>query len=306
MNEVNFAAIDIGSNAVRILVKSIENKQSDTEHLCQEILYRFPLRLGEDSFSEGVISKQKIKNLIRLMKAFKQILKIYDVVDMRACATSAMRDAENGKLVVEQIYKGTKIEVEIIKGEEEAQLIYDTHIEQMLDQTKDYLYVDVGGGSTQLTLIHKGDLVFSNSFNIGTVRLMNNKVSDKEKASFTEKLKELSSQFSNLSVIGSGGNINKLYKLSRDKSQKDILSTKSLQTLRKDLSSLSIEQRMEQFKLKRERAEVIVHAADIFIEVISLTGAKQIIVPAISIGDGIIEKMYEKYKNKKMKNKKEI
>jgi len=298
MNETNFGAIDIGSNAVRILIKSVEKQENDTECLVQKTLYRFPLRLGEDSFSDGKISKQNTKNLICLMKAFKQILKIYNVTDVKACATAAMREASNGKKVAEKILKETKIKVNIIKGTEEARLIYDTHIERSLEQNKDYLYIDVGGGSTQLSLIHEGELIFSYSFDIGTVRLMNNKVSDKEKEAFLTKLNELSAQYPNLILIGSGGNINKLYKLSRNKSHKEILPVNTLQTLYKKISPLSVEQRMKQFKLKRDRAEVIVYASDIFLDVANITKSTRIIVPSISIGDGIIEKMYEEYKNK--------
>ena len=298
MNETNFGAIDIGSNAVRILVKSIEKQEDNMEHLVQKTLYRFPLRLGEDSFSEGKISKQKTQHLICLMKAFKQILKIYDVVDFRACATSAMRDAENGKQVVEQIRKETKINVEIIKGTEEAGLIYNTHIERLFDQHKNYLYIDVGGGSTQLTLIHNGEPVFSHSFNIGTVRLMKNKVSDQEKANFSTKLTELYAAHPDIIVVGAGGNINKLYKLTKTKASKETILVKNLQSLHQKLSSLSVEQRMNQYKLKRERAEVIAYASDILLEVAKLTDIQQIIVPTISIGDGIIKKMYEKHKKK--------
>ena len=278
MNETNFGAIDIGSNAVRILIKSIEKQEDNTEYLVQKTLYRFPLRLGKDSFSDGKISNRNTNNLICLMKAFKQILKIYNVTDFKACATSAMRDAKNGKKVAERILKETKIKVNIIKGKEEARLIYDTHIERTLDQCKDYLYIDVGGGSTQLTLIHEGELVFSFSFDIGTVRLMNNKVSEQELKAFMTKLSELSSQYSNLILIGSGGNINKLYKLSRSRSQKEILPVNTLQSLNKKLSSLSVEQRMIQFKLKRDRAEVIVYASDIFLDVAKITKSTQIIV----------------------------
>ena len=302
MNETSFGAIDIGSNAVRILVKSIEKQEDNMEHLVQKTLYRFPLRLGEDSFSEGKISKQKTQHLICLMKAFKQILKIYNVADFKACATSAMRDAKNGKQVVEKIYKETGIKVDIIKGTEEARLIYETHIERTLDQCKDYLYIDVGGGSAQLTMIHEGELIFSYSFDIGTVRLMNSKVSKQEMEAFVAKLNELSVQYPNLILIGSGGNINKLYKLSENKLHKGILSLSTLQTLYKKLSPLSVEQRMNRFKIKRDRAEVIVYASEIFLTVAKSTNATQIIVPSISIGDGIIEKLYEDYKKEAVDN----
>ena len=298
MSEINFGAIDIGSNAVRILVKSVEKREDNTEYLVQKTLYRFPLRLGEDAFSGGEISKQNTKHLICLMKAFKQILKIYNVADFKACATAAMREAKNGKQLAEKIYEETGIKVDIIGGTEEARLIYDTHIERTLDQCKDYLYVDVGGGSTQLTMIHEGELIFSYSFDIGTVRLMNNKVSEQEREAFMTKLNELYTQYPGLILIGSGGNINKLYKLSRNKSHKEILPVNTLQSLHENLSPLSIEQRMKQFKLKKDRAEVIVYASEIFLDVAKITNSSQIIVPSISIGDGIIEKMYEEYKNK--------
>lgn len=299
MNKVSFAAIDIGSNAVRLLIKSVDQDSYGNEELSEDILIRFPLRLGEDSFADGVISKKNAKNLVRLMKAFKQMLKIYNIVDMRACATSAMRDAQNNQEIVKNIKKKADITIEIIDGEEEARIIYDTHAERLLEPDKDYLYVDVGGGSTQITLIHAGELKYSHSFNIGTVRMMQNKVSEEEKEAFSAKLMELHSLHPHLQLIGSGGNINKLYKLSGDKKHKEILPTRTLQLLYKELSVLSVEQRMKIFKLRRDRAEVIVNASEIFIEAATLTNTKQIIVPSISISDGIVEGLFEKYKASK-------
>lgn len=296
MNKISFAAIDIGSNAVRLLIKSIAtNPEDGSQSLSEDILIRFPLRLGEDSFANGQISKENAKRLLRLMKAFRQMIKIYDVVEMRACATSAMRDAANGADIVSKIYEETNINIEIIDGEEEARIIYDTHAERMLEPNGDYLYVDVGGGSTQMTMIHGGEMVYSHSYNIGTVRMMKNMVSSNEKTAFSAKLLELHSQYPRLRLIGSGGNINKLHKLSGDKRHKDILPLRTLQILYKELAPMTVEQRMKIFKLRRDRAEVIVNASDIFMEAATLTHSKEIIVPSISISDGIVEALFDKY-----------
>ena len=181
MKKVNYAAIDIGSNAVRLLIKSV-NEEGSPEGLLRKVqLIRIPLRLGEDAFTTGEISEGKAEKLIRLMKAYKQLMKIYDVVDYRACATSAMRDARNGKAIVRQIAKKTGIRVDIIDGQEEAHIVYDNHIEQLFASGQNYLYVDVGGGSTEINLISNGELKNSRSYNIGTVRMLSGMVKEEEK-----------------------------------------------------------------------------------------------------------------------------
>ena len=219
MKKVNYAAIDIGSNAVRLLIKCV-NEENAPELMSKVQLIRIPLRLGEDAFTVGVISTEKEKKLIRLMKAYKQLMKIYDVVDYRACATSAMRDARNGKDIVQQIVKKTGIRVEIIDGQEEAHIVYDNHIEQLFASGQNYLYVDVGGGSTEINLISNGELKNSRSYNIGTVRMLSGMVKEEEKEALRTDLIGLATEYTPISIIGSGGNINKLFRLADKKDKK--------------------------------------------------------------------------------------
>jgi exopolyphosphatase/guanosine-5'-triphosphate,3'-diphosphate pyrophosphatase len=292
---MKFAAIDIGSNAVRLVVKSVvTDPVNNSQSLSQDLLVRFPLRLGEDAFVNSEISKTKAKQLLRLIEAYRQMIKIFEITELRTCATSAMRDAKNSEKIVKKIHDKTGIKIEIINGEEEAHIIYDTHIEQLLDKGRNYLYMDVGGGSTQLTLIHDGKLVYSHSFNIGTVRMMNDIVSPKEKAAFRKKLKELCEKYPEIHLIGSGGNINKLNKLAQNQANKDIMSVKALKTLNEELSKLSVEARMKKYKIKRDRAEVIGFASELFLEAAGVVKTDEIIIPAISISDGIINKMFIK------------
>ena len=296
---IYFAAIDMGSNAVRLVIKSIEKDPSDnSESLTQDLLVRFPLRLGDDVFIRGKISKNKENQLLHLMKSFQQMLKIFPILDFKACATSAMRDSVNGKKIAEKIFKKTGINLEIIDGEEEARIIYETHIERELGQEADYMYMDVGGGSTQISLIHSGNLIYSHSFNIGTVRMMNKKINLKEKESFISKLQELRTQYPDIRMVGSGGNINKIYKLVQEKKDRSILSVEKLKQLHQELSPLSTEARMKKYRIKRDRAEVIGFAAGLFMEAADAMQMDTIVVPSISIADGIISKMYYKYANK--------
>ena len=299
-NNVCFGAIDIGSNAVRLVVKSIEKDPFDgSESLSQDLLVRFPLRLGEDAFTQGKISEDKAKQLQHLMKSFRQMLKIFPVTDVKVYATSAMRDAKNGEKIADRIYKKTGVAIEIIDGEEEARIVYETHIERELGQDTDYMYMDVGGGSTQISLIHSGKLIYSHSFNIGTVRMMNNKVDSEEKKAFVSKLQELRAQYPDFKLVGSGGNINKLHKLLSEKKDSNILNVEKLKQLHQELSPMAIETRMKKYRIKRDRAEVIGFAANIFIDAANAMQINEMIVPSISIADGIINKMFLKYAAKK-------
>ncbi len=296
MKKVNYAAIDIGSNAVRLLVKCI-NEENSAELMSKVQLIRIPLRLGEDAFTIGVISEEKEKKLIRLMKAYKQLMKIYDVVDYRACATSAMRDASNGKEITQRIAKKTGIRVEIIDGQEEAHTVYNNHIEQMFISGQNYLYVDVGGGSTEINLISNGELKNSRSYNIGTVRMLSGMVKEKEKEALRTDLAELAREYVPINIIGSGGNINKLFRLADKKDKRaSFLPIKSLRDTYEALKALSPEERIRQFKLKPDRADVIVPAAEIFLEIANQVNATGIAVPTIGLSDGIIDSLYTKNK----------
>ena len=225
MKKVNYAAIDIGSNAVRLLIKSV-NEEGSPEGLLRKVqLIRIPLRLGEDAFTTGEISEGKAEKLIRLMKAYKQLMKIFEVSDYRACATSAMRDARNGKEITRKIEKKTGIRVEIIDGQEEAHIVYDNHIEQLFASGQNYLYVDVGGGSTEINLICDSELKRSRSYNIGTVRMLSGMVKNEEKEQMRTDLQALAAEYAPIQIIGSGGNINKLFRLA-DKRIRNSLSSR--------------------------------------------------------------------------------
>lgn len=192
--KTNYAAIDIGSNAVRLLIKEIKEEQGKA-HFSKVLMLRVPLRLGFDVFDIGKISEKKEKNMIRLMKAFRHLMKIYDVKHCRACATSAMRDAKNGMDIIKQIEKKTGVHIDIIDGQEEAKIIYNNHVEHMEDQKGNYMYVDVGGGSTEINLLSEGQLVCSRSYNIGTVRMLNNAVKDSEWERLKNDLAELAKSY---------------------------------------------------------------------------------------------------------------
>ena len=274
MKKVNYAAIDIGSNAVRLLIKSV-NEEGSPEGLLRKVqLIRIPLRLGEDAFTTGEISEGKAEKLIRLMKAYKQLMKIFEVSDYRACATSAMRDARNGKEITRKIEKKTGIRVEIIDGQEEAHIVYDNHIEQLFASGQNYLYVDVGGG---------------------TVRMLSGMVKNEEKEQMRTDLQALAAEYAPIQIIGSGGNINKLFRLADKKDKKQsFLPIESLKEICETLKALSKEERIKQFKLKPDRADVIVPAAEIFLEVAKQVNATGITVPTIGLSDGIIDSLYTK------------
>ena len=205
MGKVNYAAIDIGSNAVRLLIKSIDREAVQEKKIKKVMMLRVPLRLGFDVFSIGELSEKKADKLRRLMKAFRQLMKIYDVDDYRACATSAMRDARNGRTIIKKIEKDTGIRIEIIDGQEEARMIYNNHIECMEDRLGNYMYVDVGGGSTEINLLTNGELVWSVSYNIGTVRMLSNAVKEGTWQQMEEELMKVPEGVAAINIIGSGG-----------------------------------------------------------------------------------------------------
>ena len=291
MSKSHYAGIDIGSNAVRLLIKCL-NEPGSSEPLSKVQLVRVPLRLGEDAFTEGRISKKKAKQLVSLMKAYSSLMEIYEVTAWRACATSAMRDAENGQELVERIYEKTGIKVEIIDGKEEARLISADLMRSLAGRDGDtYLYVDVGGGSTELNLVQGDQLIDSRSFDIGTIRQLNGRVRDEVREAFAEHIHELRARFGELQLVGTGGNINKLLRLGApsERANINILPVESLREVADQLRQYTPEERMQLFRLKPDRAEVIVPAADIFLTVSELTGASEIIVPTKGLADGIVD-----------------
>lgn len=301
-NAVTYAAIDIGSNAVRLLIKQLESPE--TPHFSKVLLLRVPLRLGFDVFSNGRISEKKEKNMLRLMKAYKNLMKIYDVSDYRACATSAMRDAENGPAIIRDIEKKTGINIEIIDGQEEARMIYNNHIEYMKGRKGNFMYVDVGGGSTEINLLADGELVCSRSYNIGTVRILNEAVAESEWERLSKDMKDLALSYPGINIIGSGGNINKLIKLVRGRDTRySRMTVSSLKELYGKLKDMTVEQRMEEYAMKPDRADVIVPAARIFLTIADITEAVYIYVPVIGLADGIIDGLYTKNIMKKAARK---
>jgi len=294
MDSIKFAAIDIGSNAIRLLIMSV-SPNDPTETYTKQHMIRFPLRLGQESFVSGKIPDEKAKQLLRLMKAFKHLIKAYDVVDYRACATSAMRDAKNSKELVKEIMKETGLRIEIIDGMEESSIICESHFADKLNKDLNYIFVDVGGGSTEISLIANSQLIQSKSYNIGTVRLLNNKVKPKEYEELHRDLASLKEQYQINDIIGSGGNIIKLNTLAKIRKGRK-MSVEVLETLNENLKNFTTDDLISTFELKPDRADVITFAADIYLDVAKSIGAKSFIVPKVGLVDGIVHLLFLKWK----------
>lgn len=293
LSGINYAAIDIGSNAVRLLIKHLEEDSTEMK-FSKVLMVRVPLRLGFDVFSKNKISEKREKNMIRLMKSYSYLMKIYDVKDYRACATSAMRDSKNGPQIIKRVEKESGIRIEIIDGQEEAQIVYNNYTEHMNNGDEgNYMYVDVGGGSTEINLLSNGNLICSRSYNIGTVRILNNAVKDGEWDRLKNDMAEFAQSYPGTNIIGSGGNINRLYRMidKRDKKKKRI-SVESLEELHNALKVLTVEQRMKEYDLKPDRADVIVPAGNIFLTIAGIIKAEYIYVPTIGLSDGVIDGLY--------------
>ncbi|HWZ14495.1 MAG TPA: hypothetical protein VNW95_04590 [Mucilaginibacter sp.] len=289
---MRYAAIDIGSNAVRLLIADIiENNRSVS--FKKNTLIRVPLRLGDDAFLDHHLSDKKADDLVKTMQAFRSLMDVYKVTDYRAYATSAMREAKNGPQIVSRIKDDAKIDLEIIEGQKEARIIYGNHAEQGIDKTKNYLYIDVGGGSTELSLFTAGELWASRSFNIGTIRMLDNQDTDESWNDMKEFLRENTKQFKIISGIGTGGNINKLYKLSEEKGNAPLTFGK-LKSLYNYLNSFSLKDRINVLGLNQDRADVIIPACEIYITVMKCANIKNIYVPTVGLVDGIIQNLIEK------------
>lgn len=286
----NVAAIDIGSNGARLLIKNFFRKNSIEEPKISRVMYmRVPLRLGKDVFTLGKISKEREEKMREMLKAFKHIMRLNDVISYRACATSAMRDAENGEKVLKRLYKKTGIRVEIIKGQEEARLLCNNMIENSECVVGDFAYIDVGGGSTEISLIHNGLLAHSKSYNIGTLRMLSGKVSQSAINEMKTDLSLYSKEIPDIHLIGSGGNINKLFKLTHTKKDAKEILVSEIRDIYEKLKPLSIEERIEQFGLKTDRADVIIPAAEIYMTAAEALGCTSIHVPNISLADSIVD-----------------
>lgn len=292
----NIAAIDIGSNGARLLIKNFFRKDGEGEPKISRVMYmRVPLRLGKDVFTLGKISKEREEKMVYMLKAFKQIMKLNDVVSYRACATSAMRDAENSEEVLKKLYKKTGIKIEIIKGQEEAHLLSNNIVEESNCKTGDFAYIDVGGGSTEVSLLHNGVLAHSRSYNIGTLRMLSGKVSKAAIEEMKDELTLYAKQTPGIKVIGSGGNINKLFKLTHSKKDPKEIKVDEIKDISDKLKALSVEERIEQYGLKPDRADVIIPAAEIYVTATEALGCDTINVPNISLADSIIDSLSGKW-----------
>ncbi len=293
---MKLAAIDIGSNAARLLISEV-TKQPKQDPVFNKInLVRVPLRLGFDVFETGEISKPKVKMLMQTLKAYKHLLEAYEIKYVYACATSAMRDARNSKDIIRKVKLETGIEIKVISGQEEASFIYENHVAENLDTDHSYLYIDVGGGSTELTFFAGGALVSKESFNIGTIRLLKNQIKEKTWDDMKDYVKKNIKSALPSIAIGSGGNITKILSMSKTKEGKP-LSLDLLKDYYKELSSVTLEDRMHLYGLKEDRADVIVPALLIYIQVMKWANIDAIYVPKIGLVDGLIHHLYDKVGN---------
>lgn len=288
---MRLAAIDIGSNAARLLISEVTENNTGEVSFNKLNLVRVPLRLGFDVFEKGYISPMKTDMIIRTIKAYKYLLDVYDVRHHIACATSAMRDADNGPDIIRRVKLETGIEIKIISGQDEAAFIYENHIAENLSKDDGYLYIDVGGGSTELTYFADNKLVFKESFNIGTIRLLKDQVTDDIWDKMKDYIKTKTKGTRKVVAIGTGGNINKVFSLSKKKDGKP-LPLELLKDYYKEFSSVSLEQRIRLYKLREDRADVIVPAIQIYLNVMRWAGADEIFVPKIGLADGLIQHLY--------------
>lgn len=292
---MRLAAIDIGSNAARLLISDVIESGKGSPDFIKMTLVRVPLRLGFDVFEKGTISPQREEKIIKTIKSYRHLIDVYDVMHFKACATSAMRDASNASEIIRRVKLETGIEIEVISGQEEASFIYENHVAENMDKQESYLYIDVGGGSTELTFFSDGKMVFKESFNIGTIRLLKNQVNESQWDGMKEFIKSKTKGHHHVTAIGSGGNINKLFSLSKKKEGKP-LHLDLLRDYYKEFSNLSLSQRMMLYKLREDRADVIVPALLIYINVMRWADAEEIYVPKIGLADGLIHNLYEEVK----------
>lgn len=294
---MRIAAIDIGSNAARLLINEVRTMSNGKAEFVKLNLLRIPFRLGIDVFTTGKIGEERKKMVISSMKVFAQLMEIYGVEHYRACATSAMRDAQNGNEIIDLVKQESGIQIEIISGDEEATLIYENHIAEGLNKNFGYLYIDVGGGSTELTYYENGKMKYEHSFNIGTIRLLNNLVTKENWSEMKTEIKTKLIGKKPIVAIGSGGNINKVFSMSKTKDGKP-MSANMLKTFYKSLKTLTVEKRMLKHNLREDRADVIVPALEIFNKILNWSYISQIYVPKISVADGLIHSIYDNLSKK--------
>lgn len=296
METNNYAAIDIGSNAARLLIKNVTEDSMGNAEFTKMLFLRIPLRLGKDVFTLGEISEERQRMMMCMIKSYKQLMKLYRVECFRACATSAMRDARNGEKLLKKIEKATGIKIEIVTGSEEARILYNNSIESAERVSGNYAYVDVGGGSTEISLLSNGQLVGSCSYNIGTLRKLSGMVPAEVEERLQHDLEEYAKQYPDIKIVGSGGNINRLSRIfheSNKKSKKNVLPVKNLREMYDDMKPLTVAEMMSRYGLKADRADVILPAAEIFLKVSEALNCEEIQVPNISLADCIIDGLYK-------------
>jgi exopolyphosphatase/guanosine-5'-triphosphate,3'-diphosphate pyrophosphatase len=292
-DSLQFAAVDIGSNAVRLFFGYVfETKEGPV--FKKASLIRLPIRLGEDSFHQKEIQTHKVDELIDAMKGFKFLMKAFKVISYRVCATSAMRDAPNGKEVVKRVKKETGIQIELIDGETEASLIFQNHVSDKLENPDAFIYMDVGGGSTEYTLFQHGEKIRAKSFNIGTIRLKDNLVPEATWKELTDWLTEIRKEYQPHRIIGSGGNINTLFKLSRLREMEPLKKPK-IKELFHQLKNLSYDEKISKLGLRPDRADVIVPATELFLFALAKSGCNEVLVPKVGLVDGIMHQLYDAY-----------
>ncbi|MGB4929307.1 MAG: exopolyphosphatase [Chitinophagales bacterium] len=292
---MKFAAIDIGSNAIRLLIENVyETPKGPVFH--KDSLIRIPVRLGEDAFIDGVISDDKINMLVKAMISMKHIIEIHKVTAFKVCATSAMRDAKNSAHIIERVKKEAGLDIQIISGDKEGKTILGMPLDQMgLEPNDFYLYIDVGGGSTELAFLGRGQMIANRSFNIGTLRILNDQVADGDWREMLEWIRQTKNQNFELSAIGIGGNINHVMK-HYGKTGKPYLSISILKRVMMYMDELSMGERVRELGLKPDRADVIVPALKIYINVMKWAGIEKIYVPKQGLSDGLISQLYQEWK----------
>lgn len=291
------AAIDIGSNAARLLITEVVPDLKGETCFNKLNLIRVPLRLGFDVFESKMISSEKQQMFFQTMRAFQLLMSAYKVEAVKACATSAMRDAENSMQIIEEIYHQTSIRIEIISGNVEAGLVYETHVAENLNTNLNYLYIDVGGGSTEILFFAKGVLQEKLSFNIGTIRLLQNKVKETYWEELKDAIRLITKGYKNIEAIGSGGNINKIFSLSKKKEGKP-LHIDLLRDYHREFEATTLEERINKYNLRKDRADVIIPALSIYINVMRWAGVSEIYIPKIGLADGLIRHLWEEQKSK--------
>lgn len=289
---MRLAAVDIGSNAARLLISEVYTDASGKPQFNKLNLVRVPLRLGFDVFESSAIGAEKVSMILQTMKAYRHLCNAYQVEHLIACATSAMRDATNSKEIIKQVRQESGIQIDIISGDVEASLVYENHVAENLDKDHSYLYIDVGGGSTELSFFSNNRLTYKHSFNIGTIRLLKGMVDESHWADMKEQIRLCTKGQKQVTAIGSGGNINKVFSLSKKKDGKP-LALELLRDYYKELSAFSMEERMKRYNLRPDRADVIVPALQIYINAMRWSGAEEIYVPKIGLADGLVRHLWD-------------